>query len=133
MRKIFNHTVLCVLLAFSNSVFSADLEGRQKYQEAFHENTIRVLSSMTAEDTTIEAQANKFTSCHMGALDYYSPELQKAAFDIILEGGSYADAKMAFDTALAAESSAGGEKFEKIQQMYLGAATFGKQCLGMNQ
>lgn len=137
MREFIKITILCFLVSIDSIAISSEPEGKQAYENAFHKNALRILKAMSAggstPEATIDSQSARVTVCHMGALEYYSPGLQKVAYDTILNGGSYADAKMAFDEALAIEGSTGGERFDKIQEMYLNAEAFGKECLGFQQ
>ena len=86
-----------------------------------------LLNGMGEETYLVDAQAEKFTECHMGAMNHYSIELQKVSYDVIMDGGSFADSKAAFDTAFAA----GGKKLEDLQAMHISAEAFAQSCLGM--
>ena len=122
------NVILLIVLLYSGLTVAYQTAGKAQYEKAFYENTKSIISKVSGS-TDIEEQAQKYTSCHMGAMEFYSLELQNTAFTVILGGGSFADAKMAFDTALATEGAAGGERLEKLQIMYTNAAGFGQKCL----
>lgn len=75
-------------------------------------------------------QADYYTKCHMMAMEAYSSELKSVAYQAANSGGSYAEAKMAFDSALSVEGAAGGAREEAVSEMVLKAAEIGQECMG---
>lgn len=125
---------------FSNCAMAEQTDARAAYQEAFLQQTRvmmqQVLSAspeMAGADAEAiadraEQLARALSKCHMEAMNFYAPELQQVAFSTIANGGTYADAKMAFESALAAEGAAGGERQEALAQMYEAAMQAGNEC-----
>ena len=119
---------------------AGNVKGEKEYSDAFYRNAKEILylmsksnNSSAADETSManaSSTAEKYRQCHMVAMKLYSDDLQQIAYKVVLQGGSFADAKMAFDTALATVGTAGGEEFEKLQIMYGRATEAAQECIG---
>jgi hypothetical protein len=127
--------VLFGVCVFSSAIVSAsgDDDVKMKYQQAFYANAMATLERMKAS-TPQNALAEKktaqvLTECHMRVMAVYSPELREAAFAVIRQGGTYLQAKDAFNGAVATEAAAGGPREAAVKQMFEKAMVVGQECL----
>lgn len=139
-RSVIDLFVALVMLA-SWSAVTAGPKSRLSYQESFHEQVRTAFEQLlaagdeskgrSAKEVAEQAQtiARAMTDCHMVALAAYSVPLQETAFATIERGGSYADAKMAFETALVVESAAGGARAQAVRSMIESSVELGKSCV----
>jgi hypothetical protein len=111
----------------------ADDDAAMQYRQAFYANAMATLERMkasTPDNAVVEKKtAQVLTDCHMRVMAVYSPELQEAAFAVIQKGGSYAQAKDAFNGAVATEAAAGGAREAAVKQMFEKAMVVGQECL----
>ncbi|HLQ12191.1 MAG TPA: hypothetical protein VK130_02940 [Steroidobacteraceae bacterium] len=129
-----------ILGLYGTAAWSAEASGDAAYREAFYKSilsTIKQVVSVSpdfAKDTPQEREkattemAKALTECHMRAMAAYSPTLQNVAYRVIAAGGSYADAKEAFDRALATEGAAGGDRAWALKAMVEKAVSIGQGC-----
>ena len=127
--------VASAFLLFVACVFAtaAADNAAMQYQQAFYANAIATLARMQAsnpENALVEKKtAQVLTDCHMRVMAVYSPELQEAAFAVIRKGGTYLQAKDAFNGAVATEAAAGGAREAAVKQMFEKAMVVGQECL----
>lgn len=65
----------------------------------------------------IQKYADGFTNCTMMAIQFYPREIIDIGYQIVVNGGSYPDAKMAMENAIRAEMMAGGEREAEIMEI----------------
>ena len=122
----------CVLTTVTMRASAAD-DAAMRYQQAFYANAIATLERMkepTPESARVEKKtAQVLTDCHMRVMAVYSPELREAAFAVIRKGGTYLQAKDAFNGAVATEAAAGGARESAVKQMFEKAMVVGQECL----
>jgi hypothetical protein len=120
-------------LTAATSAASTDDNTMAKYRQAFYANAMATLDRMNAPHPenaqTQKKTAQVLTDCHMQVMEVYSPQLRDAAFAVIRNGGSYEQAKDAFNGAVAIEAAAGGEREAAVRQMFEKAKTVGQECL----
>ena len=138
MRAAYSALILGIL---GPAVWCAEASGDVAYREAFRKSILTTLTQVLsvspdfAKDTPQEREeattemAKGLTECHMQAMAAYSPAMQKVAYSAIAAGGSYADAKEAFDRALATEGAAGGERALALKAMVETANTIAQGCM----
>jgi hypothetical protein len=133
--RVYTAIVLFVAYAFATVIVSAATadDAAVQYQQAFYANAIATLERMkaaTPENARGEKKtAQVLTDCHMRVMAVYSPELREAAFAVIRKGGSYLQAKDAFNGAIATEAAAGGTREAAVKQMFEKAMVVGQECL----
>jgi len=81
-----------------------------------------------AFDKALGELTNGMTDCHMKSMKYFSQELQDIAYKEVANGGTYADARMSFDTELGAIAAGGGEKSNKVKNMVNNSIEAGQTC-----
>jgi hypothetical protein len=126
-----------LLVAFAFATASAADDGVEaKYRQAFYDNATATLARMAASNPAgavhgadEQKTAQILTDCHMRVLGVYSPDLRDAAFAVIHDGGSYEQAKAAFNGAVAIEAAAGGEREAAVKRMFEKATAVGQECL----
>jgi len=125
-----------LLMAALASAAAGDDSVEAKYRQGFYANAMATLVRMAASNTEgavrgldEEKTARILTDCHMRVLGVYSAELRDAAFAVIRDGGSYEQAKAAFNGAVATEAAAGGEREAAVKQMFEKAKSVGQACL----
>ena len=108
---------------------SADDTAALQYQQAFYANAIATLERMKASNAENQKTAQMLTDCHMRVMSVYSPKLRETAYAVISNGGTYAQAKDAFNGAVATEAAAGGEREAAVRKMFEQAMKVGDECL----
>ena len=118
-----------------------DMLGQDRYRLAFFENTLAslaqvlnsspglVASTPEERESAIFKLAEGFTECHMQAMAAYSREMQRAAYSGIESGGSFPEAKQAFNLAFASEGVAGGDREAAVKAMFENAAVISQECI----
>ena len=116
-------------------------EPSKVYESIFYEAALTQMKSMysvspeykdlSSEEKSSEAaqMASRAVICHMKAMAAYKQSIQDAAFKVANEGGSYADAKMALNQAIAKEGMAGGKREEAIKKSLREAQEIGMICM----
>lgn len=126
-----------VIVSALAAASSPDDGGAAQYRQAFYANAKAALDRMMASNPGREAEesesiaktAELLTDCHMRVMAVYSPALQESAYAVIRNGGSYLQAKAAFNAAITTESAAGGERAAAAKQMFDKAMQVGQECL----
>ena len=108
---------------------SADDAAALQYQQAFYANAMATLERMKPANADNQKTARLLTDCHMRVMAVYSPEMREAAFAVVRNGGTYTQAKDAFNGALASEAAAGGTREAAVKQMFEKAMSVGQECL----
>ena len=117
---ISNHEFTAKELKYKKAFLNANLSAFDKIALRFYrENDKGILSSK-------EKIKEKMVECNIVSYQAYTEALRNVPFDVVEKGGSYPDAKMAFDNAL-------GEKMEEIGRektlsMIQGAGMIVKAC-----
>ena len=131
---------LGLALAASFSAAASD-DAKEKYKNAFalqiEKSMPQILASTGQFGQPGEAKfENKMkeivlglTGCHMKSMEYFSKDIQDKTYDVVLNGGSYADAKMSMNSILAASAAGGGESQEKVKEMVINSVEHGKVCM----
>ena len=141
MRNNMRKLVLLLFVYFITlPANSNDSNSKDKYRAAFLKQANVTFKQTLASDGRFgkpgEAEFNKtldeltkgMTSCHMKSMEYFSPELQEIAYKAVINGGTYADARMSFDTELGAIAAGGGEKKNKVKSMVNNSIEAGQAC-----
>jgi hypothetical protein len=132
MRATQVSTAIVLFAACVLTTAAAD-DAAVQYQQAFYANAMATLERMKAanpENARAEKKtAQVLTDCHMRVMAVYSPELRETAFAVIRKGGSYLQAKDAFNGAVATEAAAGGAREAAVKQMFEKAMVVGQECL----
>lgn len=136
MRKLI--TILVLLTAPA----VAEESTRQTYRTLFAEYSAvqlreRLVPMLVEQGMTEEIATEKVAQfaeasidCHMLAMDMYPAGISEAAYDVVTTGGSYLDAKAAFDGALGAALASGDEETRSKFDEAIAAA---QACLMENQ
>jgi hypothetical protein len=116
----------------------AEVSPREMYEQAFSAHSVaaltpRVVSMLEqqglAPDEAAERAAifvEEANACHMQAMDLHAPQISNAAYDAVASGGSYADAKMAFELALADALNNGDVE---VAEAFEAATIEGQACI----
>ncbi|WP_144407511.1 hypothetical protein [Gynuella sunshinyii] len=117
MPKVYYSVILGTLIS---SICSAQVPGREEYVQAYTAYVLRnsnifargmVKSGMSPEAAEIQSKilASKAIDCHIKYLDDYPEPLQKAMYETIQNGGSYAEAESALKIRVAEAHFAGDD------------------------
>jgi hypothetical protein len=85
--------------------------------------------SVSEKEAFVSEASEGATECHMLGMREYSAELRAVAYGTVAKGGSYLEAKHAFELALAKEGAAGGEREAKVKKMILRAVEVATPCM----
>lgn len=121
--------IVGIALTLSTGIAIAQQSSRDKYVESFAEYSgsalgPRLMTALQQKGLTEQearAKVDRFLAasveCHMLAMDMHAPEISAAAYDAVSAGGSYPDAKMAFELALGEAIQSGNtESIEKFKR-----------------
>lgn len=134
------YKMLIIVIGFL-SISAYASESSKVYENILYEAVLTQVKSMyavspeykdlTSEEKSSEAtkMASRAAICHMKAMAAYKQSIQDAAFKIANKGGSYADAKMALNQAIATEGMAGGKREEAIMESLREAQEITMSCM----
>ena len=137
MRTLLPAVLAIILLP---AIATADLLESAPYRRAFVQMAESTFTEVFATDPETKglsadqlkqkarATAEAFAECHMIAMSAYSDDLQNVAYRTILEGGSYADAESAFESALSAVLEAEDGSSEAAIAMMRQSIEIGGAC-----
>ena len=84
-------------------------------------------------DLTFDARLSQVVDvaekCHMASMEIFSEEIRQQTYQVVLDGGSYADARMRMDTLLAVKAAAGDEEAEQVGEMVTQSVGSAQVCL----
>lgn len=141
-RKTFSG-ILCAVVAGALVASAAKAEDfdNSGYLRAFEEAAEKTFQQLFSADPErkglgeiqIKQKARQaaigFGECHMLAMSVYPKRIQNVAYRTVATGGSYADAKMALETALSKELAAGGTSAETVKEIMRKAIETGRPCI----
>lgn len=101
-----------------------------KYETSLFDKVIDSVYDPKSTSTISSKEKIKeaIVDCNVYSYQAFNAELRDVPFDIAVKGGSYPDAKMAFDAALAIAADNKNMGIEHVLEMVQGAANIIKVC-----
>lgn len=128
-------------LTVSSICGAQDMLAEDRYRTAFKAHAAEALKavlsgspdvtdmSVSEMEAFLSEASEGATECHMLGMREYSAELRAVAFGTVATGGSYLEAKHAFELAVAREGAAGGEREAKVKKMILRGIEVATPCM----